>query len=413
MLNRFLLAAVCLLMLASCFGTDNNEELIDIFKGKPKKEEDWGKLDRSIPNNIGITFTGDPETTRTITWQSAAASGEVIIGNDRFIAASDKHGDNYYHQVNLTGLVPGQTYRFIAGASSGYSPIYSFKTENASSPNDFYVLHITDPQIGTSSLTRTDAETWKRLIESAVKKCPDAAFVVNTGDIVNNINEGRIQFYFDYAQEILAKYAFVYSLGNNDSIDWYDRYFYTAENRNVDGSGVLYSFDYGSAHFVSINVAYDNDNDDAELNLELSDEQLDWLENDLMNTSKKWKVAMMHKPDFGREKSADAESDITRLFDKYNVNLVMAGHYHFYGRSKPIDAAGTDKEKGTVWTIINAAGKKFNKVSGEKYLARDEQPELPMFCELRFTETNLYLRAYTVDSDGEAILFDMPPAYYN
>ena len=62
---------------------------------------------------------------------------------------------------------------------------------------------------------------------------------------------------------------------------------------------------------------------------------------------------------------------------------------------------------------INAAGKKFNKVSGEKYLARDEQPELPMFCELRFTETNLYLRAYTVDSDGEAILFDMPPAYYN
>ena len=60
---------------------------------------------------------------------------------------------------------------------------------------------------------------------------------------------------------------------------------------------------------------------------------------------------MTHKPDFGRKNPDKAESDITGLFDKYDVNLVMAGHYHFYGRSKPIDAAGTDKEKGTVWTI--------------------------------------------------------------
>jgi len=41
--------------------------------------------------------------------------------------------------------------------------------------------------------------------------------VVNTGDVAENANEASISYYFDYAQDILAGNAFVYSMGNNDT----------------------------------------------------------------------------------------------------------------------------------------------------------------------------------------------------
>jgi len=267
-----------------------------------------------------------------------------------------------------------------------YSPVYSFKTENSS--GDFTIIHITDPQIGNGN-NRGDAAVWKRVIEAARKKCPDAVFVVNTGDIVDNARETRIPYYFDYAQDIKAELAFVYSLGNNDSTGWYNRYFYAPDSGN---GGILYSFDYGNAHFINIDS-----------NVKLTAAQLNWLENDLGNSRQKWKVVMTHQGDYGR---SGRNTVLTGLFDRYNVDLVMAGHNHFYGRSKPINTAGRDKPNGTVWTVPNSAGTKFNPKSNQNYLAKDEQPNLPMFSEIRFTETNIHLNAYTVNNTGAAILFD-------
>ena len=408
---RFFIIAVWSLLLLSCPDANKSpniiiEELINDLQGRSKRENQWGNLVANIPNNIGNTFTGNPKTTRTITWQSTIDSGEVIIGNHRYPAVSVMIDDYYFHRVDISGLESGKTYWFIAGALDWYSPKYSFTTESSSFPDGFSVLHITDPQIGTSDKNPTDAEVWKQVIETAIKQCPGAAFVANTGDVVNNTRENRIPYYFDYAQEILAKYAFVYSLGNNDSLDWYDSYFHITDNRNDDYSGILYSFDYGNTHFVSINVDFRGTDDDDESRFDLSAEQLDWLEKDLKNSSGKWKVAMTHKPDYGRNSRRNANTDVTKLFDKYNVDLVLAGHYHFYMRSKPIDTEGSDKINGTVWSIPNVAGTKFNGESGRSYLAVDEQPELPMFSELNFTATNIYLSSYTVDSDGNAVLFD-------
>lgn len=408
----YLLKAIILLLLVSCSGADDiTRELIDDLHGKPKRESDWGEFDLRIPNNIANTFTADPKTTRTITWQSAASSGEVILGNNYYPSISVKHGDIYHHRVNITGLIPGKTYRYIAGTLDRYSPVYSFRTENADYPDGFTIIHITDPQIGTSG-KNSDARTWKRVIEAAISKCPDAAFVVNTGDIVDDIKENNIPYYFDYAQEILANYAFVYSLGNNDSLDWFNRYFYITGNMKSDSSGVLCSFDFGNAHFININFNFPDSNDpddESDELLFLSAEQMEWLENDLKNTPKKWKVAMTHRSDFGKKSGANSKTDVTKLLDTYNVNLVLAGHYHFYMRSRPVNWEGTDKAYGTVWTIPNAAGTKFNKIlalASRPYLAKREQPDLPMFTEFIFTSENIHLRAYTVDNDGNSFLFD-------
>jgi predicted phosphodiesterase len=263
--------------------------------------------------------------------------------------------------------------------------VYSFTTEGTNNSSGFSVLHITDPQIEISA----QATVWKRVIETAVNKYPDAAFVVNTGDIVEDNLETLIPFYFDFAQKTIANYAFIYSMGNNDEEAWYNKYFYTPNN---GFGGVLYSFEYGNTYFVNVDS-----------NITLTSTQLNWLDNNLANTSKKWKVAMTHRADYGR---SGRDTAITKLFDKHNVDLVLAGHNHFYARSKPINTAGNEKKNGTVWTIPNTAGTKFNSVSGQSHLAVDRQPNLPMFSKITFTETNIYLTAYTVNNSGVAIELD-------
>ncbi|MCL2833115.1 MAG: metallophosphoesterase family protein [Treponema sp.] len=427
-IRNFLLAAVGLLMLASC-QTQNTETLMDILQGKPKKESQWGKLDDNFPNNVGNTFNNDPKTTRIISWQSKSETGEVIMGNDTKVSASIKNGDWYFHHVNLDNLVPGKTYSYIVGSGGKYSPIYTFKTENDNLPNGFSIIHVTDPQIGTSnnpdtgkSDEVTDAGAWKRVIEAALTTCPDAAFIVNTGDVVNTGSsatvprEDRIPYYFDYAQKSIANNAFIYALGNNDTLDWFGKYFYANDNQNVDTSGVLYSFNYGSAHFISINEVFSssNDDDDSEKGLSYgSGSQMAWLEDDLKAASEdqsiKSIVVMTHQPDFGKKTPENADTDLAKLFEKYNVNLVLAGHYHFYMRSKSILATGDEVTDGTgtVWFIPNASGSKLNDVPAavRDYWERAEQPGLPMFTQLDFTQTGIRLRAYTVDS-GNADLFE-------
>ena len=351
-----------------------------------KPQEQWGTLVINIPNNLGNTFTSNPKTTRTITWQSTLGIGEVIIGGNHYTSKTTSMGNYYFHRVDVSGLAAGETYHYAAGSGDYFSPLYSFKTENTS--GDFTILHITDPQIGSGN-NRDDAAVWKRVIEAARNKCPEAAFVVNTGDIVENARETNIPFYFDYAQDIIAELAFVYSMGNNDAAGWYNRYFYTPDNGN---GGFLYSFDYGNAHFINIDS-----------NVTLTAARLSWLETDLKTSNRKWKVAMTHEGDYGRRGRNTA---LTRLFDQYNVNLVLIGHNHFYARSKPINTDGKEKPNGTVWSMPNTAGTKFNVKSNQNYLAMDEQPNLPMFSEIRFTETNIYFNSYTVDRNGTVNLFD-------
>jgi len=90
----------------------------------------------------------------------------------------------------------------------------------------------------------------------------------------------------------LANNAFFYSLGNNDLPEWYNRYFFTPVSSL---QSTVYSFDYGNTLFISIDS-----------NITLESDHLNWLENKLKNTDKKWKVAMTHQADYGRSSNNTA-----------------------------------------------------------------------------------------------------------
>ena len=81
--------------------------------------------------------------------------------------------------------------------------------------------------------------------------------------------------------------------------------------------------------------------------------QLQWLEKELSQSGSDWKIMFFHHPIYssgGRHGSDTALRDqLEPLFLKYGVDVVMAGHEHFYERLKP--------QKGIHYFISGGAGK--------------------------------------------------------
>jgi hypothetical protein len=90
--------------------------------------------------------------------------------------------------------------------------------------------------------------------------------------------------------------------------------------------------------------------------------QLQWLEKELAASGSDWKIMFFHHPIYssgGRHGSDTALRDqLEPLFLKHGVDIVMAGHEHFYERLKP--------QKGIHYFISGGAGKlRRGDVSGE------------------------------------------------
>ena len=68
-------------------------------------------------------------------------------------------------------------------------------------------------------------------------------------------------------------------------------------------------------------------------------DQLAWLDRELGNSGSDWKIPFFHHPLYssgGRHGSeVDLRTQLEPLFVKHSVNVVIAGHEHFYERLKP------------------------------------------------------------------------------
>jgi hypothetical protein len=68
-------------------------------------------------------------------------------------------------------------------------------------------------------------------------------------------------------------------------------------------------------------------------------DQQRWLEDELSKSNSKWKIAYFHHPIYssgGRHGSeVDLRAIVEPMFIKYGLNVVFAGHEHFYERLKP------------------------------------------------------------------------------
>jgi hypothetical protein len=168
-------------------------------------------------------------------------------------------------------------------------------------------------------------------------------FVIMMGD--NLYGSERPQdynrkFVLPYKPILDAKIPFYASLGNHDDPNQiYYEYF------NMNGKR-YYSFKKDKlgnpgVRFFALDSNY------------MSREQIEWLEKELANSGSDWKIPFFHHPLYssgGRHGSeVDLRTQLEPLFLKYGVNVVFAGHEHFYERLKP--------QKGIYYFTVGGSAK--------------------------------------------------------
>jgi hypothetical protein len=141
-----------------------------------------------------------------------------------------------------------------------------------------------------------------------------------------------------------------HELDDPSYVDWvrneYSNLQYIVNSGPADCETTTYSFDYGEAHFVALNVYY-NGISDTGTDGDIVPALYNWLEADLAATDKKWIIVIGHEPaypqpdaDWGDSRHVGDSLDkypVNRdrfwaLLDSYDVTAYLVGHTHRYSR---------------------------------------------------------------------------------
>lgn len=258
----------------------------------------------------------------------------------------------WYATVSIPETTPEELYNLSLVVETGDS-VFSATRPRAVSVKEeisdsFSFIHISDFHIGDPrGFKENIKETlgWK-----AAKKCIDEVnllqpdFVVITGDLVFG------QLYpFEYTREYKKCYQILqlfqvptylcpgnhdgYIQTGQDGFEFWEKYF----------GPLFYSFDYGNAHFISVN-SYDWPKQ-GRIGFSylvfnwggyIQEEQLQWIAEDLSSTDADLKIMMMHhnplwdtKNDSLLQNGYEGREEILSLIDEYEVDSVLAGHVHY------------------------------------------------------------------------------------
>ena len=163
-------------------------------------------------------------------------------------------------------------------------------------------------------------------------------FVLMMGDNMyggEKSTDYKAKFEDVYKPLLDQKVKFYAALGNHDdSNQRFYRFF------NMDGQE-YYKFSKGNVSFYSLNSNY------------MDKKQIDWMNEKLAADTSEWKVAFFHHPPYSSGAAHGSDTKLREIvepmFVRHGVDVVFAGHEHFYERIKP--------QKGIYYFISGSGGK--------------------------------------------------------
>ena len=155
-------------------------------------------------------------------------------------------------------------------------------------------------------------------------------FILNAGDW--NYNDTEINWDscyfsdFDENSKVMKSQMPVMGVyGNHESPGTNFRKYWPYSYDDIDQSegAFYYSYDYGPVHFTFVQL--------KDQWAEISTNQMDWIKADL-SSNKKWKVVIFHAPGYSNSEdyNDDVRDYLQPLCEQYGVQLVIAGHFHYY-----------------------------------------------------------------------------------
>jgi predicted phosphodiesterase len=149
-------------------------------------------------------------------------------------------------------------------------------------------------------------------------------FTIMVGDNIygsERPQDFKKKFEIPYKPLLDAGVTFYAALGNHDDPN---QRFYKPFTMNGER---FYAFTKGNIDFFVLDSNY------------MDRKQLDWFERALKDSKSDWKMAYFHHPLYSSGEAHGSEDDLRTvlepLFLKYGMDVVFAGHEHFYERVKP------------------------------------------------------------------------------
>ncbi|GIV18366.1 MAG: hypothetical protein KatS3mg023_0117 [Armatimonadota bacterium] len=329
-------------------------------------------------SQVHLSWSEDPQTTMSITWQSAeplprpmVQYGEGNTLSQTAVARRVRYAQETapLYQVTLRHLKPDTTYSYRVGdANKGWSEVRSFRTAPAKPPARFVFTAFAD-----HGVTPAAEQNVRRVLAGG-----KPAFHIIMGDLsYANGNQPIWDRWFELIEPLASQVPAMACPGNHE--DERDIRFATYLARfALPGKELYYRFDYGSTRFILFNS---QDFRDAE--------QLRWFERELREARRdpkvQWVIVCMHHPLYSstvrRLNDTPRIEVLQPLFDKYRPDLVLLGHHHNYERTYPLLAMKAQSRhpnryargQGVIYVTSGGGGKSLY----------DQTPEQPAFTAKR------------------------------
>jgi hypothetical protein len=262
----------------------------------------------------------------TVMWETTRATRGSVrygVGNGLEDEAVERRRSRI-HEVRLGGLLPGTEYSYRITFGGGTSDPRTFTTA-VPDGSPFRFASYGDNKDGPMNHER---------VANAILAV-NPAFVIHNGDLVNTgyVAKQWDLLFFGPARRLMHSVPLYPVLGNHE---YHARLYF--DSFSLPGNERWYSFDFGNSHFVVL----DSDVDE----LTEGGEQLEWLEDDLGESTAAWKFVNFHHPLFSSSRDYHSSDRLLRknvlhpIFERHGVDMVFAGHDHNYERTRPIGSPG-------------------------------------------------------------------------
>lgn len=322
-------------------------------------------------NTVATDYTqvsltpGADETELNFAWYSqdngSAATPVVHFGTNRnsLRAYTGTAGDvdtsltggvaYHYNHVTVTGLAPNTTYYYTVEKNGVQTEVETYQTRSFDTVK---MLYVGDPQIGASkgqpqggetlaaesgaanTAARNDAFGWNRTLEAALAQDPDVSFIISAGDQVNKTGQAKEEEYAGYlSPDVLASLPVATTIGNHDSLNPDYTYHFNNPNATENGAtqaGGDYYYSYGNGLFIVLNTN----------NYNVAEHEQTIREAIASDPDAAWRIVTIHQDIYGSgldHSDTDGmilRTQLTPIFDEYDIDVVLQGHDHTYSRSK-------------------------------------------------------------------------------
>jgi hypothetical protein len=302
------------------------------------------------PEQIHLQITDSP-TEMVVVW-ATEQRGDAVVEWSSESGSNSVTGDSYcynhdkaFHMVVISGLTLGEEVTYRVGDGNVWSDEFTFTPFNPDADH-FEWISIADHGLSSEALDVT----------AAIIADSDAQLVTISGDIAYaDGNQNVWDEWFVTQQESMASIPWITAVGNheNEPAAGFEAYEHRFDSDQVIESETFwFSRNIPGVHLVFMSTEHEFTPGSAQFN---------WLQSDLQaaNTpgardERPFIIVIGHKPMYSSNDYHGSEVELRdaleSLYVENGVNLVIAGHDHFYERTWPVNGEKvSDKGNGDVF----------------------------------------------------------------